>query len=172
MSLFLPGEDVGVRADEKQDEPAVPLEALEEDLRRAERTGDERAILLARYRLGRAVCAAGDTDRAADLLQPLPNAFAALKEPDRFNRGRALTGLGEVCLARRLPVVAINFFGQALEIMRAERALAQEADVWVHFAEAARMRSDPDAERASLDRADAARRSWEAARKAARDAAG
>jgi tetratricopeptide (TPR) repeat protein len=128
-------------------------ETLEDDLRRAEASGDERAILLARHHLGRVACGSGDLVHAADLLEPLPDAFLALDHPDRYNRGRALTSLGEVCLRRRLPDIAINFFGQALEIMRAERADVQEADVWRHFAEAARFRSDPDAERAALNEA-------------------
>jgi tetratricopeptide (TPR) repeat protein len=129
---------------------------LENALRLAERTGDERAILLARLHLGRAANGAGYLDRAADLLQPLPDAFLALDEPDRYHRGRALTSLGEVCLRRGLPEVAINFFGQALELMRAERASAGAADAWTHLAEAARLRSDPEAERAALTEAHAA----------------
>ncbi|MDL4772274.1 tetratricopeptide repeat protein [Actinomadura xylanilytica] len=132
---------------ERWDEAA---EALETNVRLAGETGDPHAILLARHHLGRALSGVGDRDRALELLEPLPDAFVALAEPDRYNRGRALTSLGQEYLRRDRPDAAVNFFGQALEIMRAERAAEQQADLWCHLADAARLRRDPDAERAAL----------------------
>lgn len=76
-----------------------------------------------------------------------------LYELDRYHRGRALIGLGEDQLRVGHPVIAINFFGQALVIMEDEGTAADQAEVWEHLADAARHRRDPDAERASLDRA-------------------
>ncbi|MFD0685078.1 tetratricopeptide repeat protein [Actinomadura fibrosa] len=129
------------------------VQALEEGLRRAERDGGDRAVLLARHHLGRALVETGDLDRALDLLRPLPDAFAALPEPDRYSRGRALTSLGQAYLRLDRPVTALNLFGQALEIMRAEEAVEQQGDMFVHIADAARLRGDPVAEGAALDRA-------------------
>ncbi|TDD73742.1 tetratricopeptide repeat protein [Actinomadura rubrisoli] len=126
-------------------------EALEDGLRRAERDGDHREVLLARHNLGRALIETGDADRALDLLGPLPDAFATL--PDRYHRGRALMSLGQAYLRLRRPVTALNLFGQALEIMRAEETVEQQGDVFVHIADAARLRGDPVAEGAALDRA-------------------
>jgi hypothetical protein len=73
--------------------------------------------------------------------------------PDRYHRAQALLGLGEAYLRHRRPDTAINFFGQALEMMRVERAPGEQAQAWLRFAAAARVRRDPDAERASLRRA-------------------
>ncbi|QXJ24426.1 tetratricopeptide repeat protein [Actinomadura graeca] len=128
-------------------------DALEDGLRRAEREGDPREILVARHHLGRALTETGALDRALELLAPLPDGFAALPEPDRYNRGRSLISLGQAYLRMRRPVTAINFFGQALEIMRAEEAVEQQGDAFVHIADAARLRGDAAAEGAALDRA-------------------
>ncbi len=128
-------------------------DALEDGLRLAERDGDPRDVLLARHHLGRALIETGALDRALELLSPLPDGFAALPEPDRYNRGRALTSLGQAYLQLRRPVTAINFFGQSLEIMRAEEAVEQQGDAFVHIADAARLRGDSAAEGAALDRA-------------------
>jgi tetratricopeptide (TPR) repeat protein len=78
---------------------------------------------------------------------------AVRSAPDRYRRARALIDLGEIQLRRHRPETAINMFGQALEMMRAEDASREQAEVWLRFAAAARMRRDPDAERASLERA-------------------
>ncbi|MFF5260720.1 hypothetical protein ACFY4C_17405 [Actinomadura viridis] len=132
---------------------AEAVEALEDGLRLAEETGDPRLVLPARDLLGRAVGGAGDQERAVRILGPLPDDFLALAEPDRHGRGRALTSLGEAYLRMGHPDAAINFFGQALEIMRAERASERQADLWCHLADAARFRRDSAAERAALSRA-------------------
>ncbi|OLT32917.1 hypothetical protein BJF79_35650 [Actinomadura sp. CNU-125] len=134
---------------------AEAVETLEEALRNAERDADRdgghRAVLLARYDLGRALTAAGDLDRAMELLGPLPEEFAALPEPDEYGRGRALLGLGEAYLRARRPVAAVNFFGQALEAMRALDAPDLQADAYAHLAEAARQRGDRTAETTALE---------------------
>ncbi|WUH97497.1 tetratricopeptide repeat protein [Spirillospora sp. NBC_00431] len=132
---------------------AEAAETLEDGLRRAEADGDPRAILLARHDLARALTMAGDLDRAIDLLGPLPDGFAALPEPDEHNRARALSTLGEAYLRARRPVAAINFFGQALEILRRRDAVDEQAGMFVHLAEAARQRGDRAAEGAARDRA-------------------
>ncbi|QFG24820.1 tetratricopeptide repeat protein [Actinomadura sp. WMMB 499] len=132
-------------------------EALEEALRDAGRGGDHRTVLIARHNLGRALTAAGALDRAMRLLGPLPEEFAALPEPDDRNRGRALLGLGEAYLRARRPVAAVNFFGQALEIMRTLDAPDLQADAYAHLAEAARQRGDETAERTARDAAAALR---------------
>lgn len=126
---------------------------LEEGLRRAEREGDHRAVLRARLDLGRALTRAGDTGRAAELLGPLPDGFAALPAPDQPARAAALAALGEAYLRARRPVAATNFFGQALEILRTENDVGGQADMFVHIADAARQRGDGPAENAALDRA-------------------
>ncbi|MFI0482484.1 tetratricopeptide repeat protein [Actinomadura sp. 9N215] len=132
---------------------AEAAEVLEDGLRGAEAGGDPRTILLARHALARALTRTGDLDRAIDLLGPLPDGFAALPEPDEHNRVRALSSLGEAYLRARRPVAAINFFGQALEILRRQGAVGREAGMFVHIADAARQRGDRAAERAALDRA-------------------
>jgi tetratricopeptide (TPR) repeat protein len=130
---------------------AEAAEALEEGLRIAERDGDRRTVLLARHNLGRALVETGDLDRAIGLLGALPDEFAALSED--HDRARALTTLGEAYLRAGRPVAATNFFGQALEIVRAEEAPEREGDAFVHLADAARQRGDAAAEGAALDRA-------------------
>ncbi|TDC45824.1 tetratricopeptide repeat protein [Actinomadura sp. KC345] len=132
---------------------AEAAEVLEETLRVAERDGDRHTVLLARHNLARALIRTGDTGRAIEMLGPLPDEFAALPEPDRTGRARALTSLGEAYLRSRRPVAAINFFGQALEILRKENAVDQQAGMFVHIADAARQRGDRAAEGAALDRA-------------------
>ncbi|MBE1534127.1 tetratricopeptide repeat protein [Actinomadura algeriensis] len=133
---------------ERRDEA---VETLEEALRDAERGGDHRTVLLARHNLGRALVAAGAADRAMELLGPLPEEFAALPEPDDYHRGRALLSLGEAYLRARRPVAAVNFFGQALDAMRALDAPGLQADAYAHLAEAARRRGDKAAESTALD---------------------
>ncbi|WP_433477167.1 hypothetical protein ACQPZP_09000 [Spirillospora sp. CA-142024] len=128
-------------------------ETLEEGLRQAERDGDLRTVLLARHNLARALTKAGALDRAIELLGPLPEEFAALPEPDDGNRARALASLGEAYLRAHRPVAAINFFGQALEILRRQDAVDEQAAMFVHIADAARQRGDHAAEQAALDRA-------------------
>ncbi|MFD0901644.1 tetratricopeptide repeat protein [Actinomadura sediminis] len=128
---------------------AEAVETLEEALREAERDGDHRTVLLARHNLGRALTAAGSLDRAIDLLGPLPEEFAALPDPDEYHRGRALLSLGEAYLHAGRPVAAVNFFGQALDAMRALDAPDLEADAYAHLAEAARRRGDETAEHAA-----------------------
>ncbi|MFG2085613.1 MULTISPECIES: tetratricopeptide repeat protein [unclassified Spirillospora] len=128
-------------------------EVLEEGLRLAVQGGDRHAVLVARHNLARALTRTGDTGRAIELLGPLPDEFAALPEPDQANRARALSSLGEAYLRARRPVAAINFFGQALEILRKENAVDQQAGMFVHIADAARQRGDHAAEGAALDRA-------------------
>lgn len=130
---------------------AEAAESLEEGLRLAERDGDRRTVLLARHNLGRALMETGDLDRAIRLLGSLPDEFAALS--DDHDRARALTTLGEAYLRAGRPVAATNFFGQALEIVRAEEAPEREGDAFVHLADAARQRGDAAAEGAALDRA-------------------
>ncbi|MGH3244587.1 MAG: tetratricopeptide repeat protein, partial [Spirillospora sp.] len=115
--------------------------------------GDPSAIFLARLDLARALTMTGDLDRAIDLLGPLPDGFAALPEPDEHNRARALSSLGEAYLRARRPVAAINFFGQALEILRRQDDVDQQAGMFVHIADAARQRGDHVAEGAARDRA-------------------
>ncbi|MFI0410919.1 hypothetical protein [Actinomadura sp. 3N508] len=132
---------------------AEAAETLQDGLRRAEAAGDPYAILMARHNLARALTMTGDLDRAIDLLGPLPDEFAALPEPDHYNRARALASLGEAYLRARRPVAATNFFGQALEIMRRQGAVDQQAVMFVHIADAARQRGDQAAEAAALDRA-------------------
>ncbi|TDB88566.1 tetratricopeptide repeat protein [Actinomadura sp. KC216] len=132
---------------------AEAAETLQDGLRRAEAGGDPHAILMARHNLARALAMTGDLDRAIDLLGPLPDEFAALPEPDDYNRARALASLGEAYLRARRPVAATNFFGQALEIMRRQGAVDQQAAMFVHIADAARQRGDHAAEAAALDRA-------------------
>ncbi|WP_242885676.1 hypothetical protein [Actinomadura litoris] len=127
--------------------------ALEDALRRAERDGDPRDVLMARLHLGRALAEAGAPERALDLLGPLPDAFAAPPDPDGYHRGLALTGLGQAYLGMRRPVTALNLFGQALEIMRAAEAVERQADLFVHLADASHLRGDTPAEGAALDRA-------------------
>ncbi|MBO2463829.1 hypothetical protein [Actinomadura violacea] len=130
---------------------AEAVEALEEGLRLAERDGDRRTVLLARHNLARALLESGALDRAIGLLGPLPDEFAALSDdPDR---ARALTTLGEAYLRAGRPVAATNFFGQALEIVRAQESPEREGDTFVHLADAARRRGDAAAEGAALDRA-------------------
>ncbi|WP_242900949.1 tetratricopeptide repeat protein [Actinomadura terrae] len=126
---------------------------LEDALARAERDGDPRDVLMARHDLGRALTETGEPDRALELLGPLPDAFAALPEPDDYHRARALTGLGQAYLRLRRPVTAVNLFGQALEIMRAAAAVERQGDLFVHLADASHLRGDTAAERAALDRA-------------------
>ncbi|TDD32412.1 tetratricopeptide repeat protein [Actinomadura sp. KC06] len=132
---------------------AEAVETLQDGLRGAEDDGDPHAILMARHNLARALTMTGDLDRAIDLLGPLPDEFAALPEPDDYNRARALASLGEAYLRARRPVAATNFFGQALEIMRKQDAADQEAVMFVHIADASRQRGDRAAEGAALDRA-------------------
>ncbi|MFC5751983.1 hypothetical protein [Actinomadura rugatobispora] len=132
---------------ERRDEA---FEVLETAVRLAEGTGDRRALLSARRHLGGAAGDAGDQARAMELLGPLPDDFLALDPPDRYGRARALTGLGRAYVRARRPDTAINFFGQALVIMQAERAVERQAGLWCRFADAARVRRDPDAERAAL----------------------
>ncbi|WP_158581499.1 tetratricopeptide repeat protein [Actinomadura spongiicola] len=132
---------------------AEARDALEDALRRAEHDGDPHAILSARGDLARALIMTGDLDRAIALLGPLPDGFAALPEPDDDGRARALTALGEAYLRARRPMAAINFFGQALEIMRRRGAVEEQARLFVHLADAARLRGDSAAEGAALDRA-------------------
>ena len=132
---------------------AEAVEVLEEALRVAEQDGDRRTVLLARHNLARALTLTGDTGRAIELLGPLPDEFAALPEPDPMGRARALTSLGEAHLRARRPVAAVNFFGQALEILRKENEVDQQAGMFVHLADAARQRGDRVAEGAALDRA-------------------
>ncbi|MFV2174297.1 tetratricopeptide repeat protein [Actinomadura sp. LOL_016] len=136
---------------------AEAVDTLEEALRDAERGGDHRTVLLARHNLGRALTAHGALDRAMDLLGPLPEEFAALPEPDDYNRGRALLDLGEAYLLARRPVAAVNFFGQALETMRALDAPDLQADAYAHLAEAARQRGDETARRRAQEAAAALR---------------
>ncbi|TDC97357.1 tetratricopeptide repeat protein [Actinomadura sp. 7K507] len=132
---------------------AEAAEVLEEGLRLVERDGDRRTVLLARHNLARALTRTGDTGRAIELLGQLPDEFAALPEPDQAARAHALTSLGEAYLRARRPVAAVNFFGQALEILRKENAVDQQAGMFVHIADAARQRGDRVAEGAALDRA-------------------
>jgi tetratricopeptide (TPR) repeat protein len=132
---------------ERRDEAVGVLETA---VRLAEEAGDRRALLSARRQLGRAAGDAGDQDRAMRLLGPLPDDFLTLDPPDRYGRPRALTGLGQAYVRARRPDTAINFFGQALVIMQAERAVERQAGLWCRFADAARVRRDPDAERAAL----------------------
>ncbi|RKS72020.1 tetratricopeptide repeat protein [Actinomadura pelletieri DSM 43383] len=132
---------------------AEARDALEDALRRAEHEGDPHAVLSARGDLARALIMTGDLDRAIALLGPLPDEFAALPEPDDDGRARALTALGEAYLRARRPMAAINFFGQALEIMRRRGAVERQARLFVHLADAARLRGDSAAEGAALDRA-------------------
>ena len=123
---------------------------LEDAVRLAEEERDPRALLSARRGLGDAAVDEGDLDRAVELLRPLPGGFLALDPPDRDGRARALTGLGRACVRARRPDTAVNFFGQGLVIMWAERAVEDQAALWCGFADAARVRRDPDAERAAL----------------------
>ena len=132
---------------------AEAAETLEEGLRLAEREGDAHTVLAARHDLARALIGSGDLDRAIELLGPLPDEFAALPEPDERARARALESLGEAHLRAHRPVAAINFFGQALEILRGLDAVAGQAAMFVRIADAARLRGDAAAERAALDRA-------------------
>ncbi|MEV4001983.1 tetratricopeptide repeat protein [Actinomadura sp. NPDC049753] len=132
---------------------AEAAETLEEALRLAERGGDLHAVLAARHDLARALIGGGDLDRAIGLLGPLPDEFAALPEPDEHARARALESLGEAYLRANRPVAAVNFFGQALEILRRLGAVGGQAAMFVHIADAARLRGDDAAERAALDRA-------------------
>ncbi|TYB46536.1 hypothetical protein [Actinomadura chibensis] len=136
---------------EAAEEFAGRLEEAEHDA--AEQDGDPHAVLTARHDLARALIGTGDLDRAIGLLGLLPDEFAALPEPDQYNRARALASLGEAYLRARRPVAATNFFGQALEILRKEDAVDQQAGMFVHLAEAARQRGDRAAEGAALDRA-------------------
>jgi tetratricopeptide (TPR) repeat protein len=122
------------------------VDALEANLEIAEELGeDRRAILLARHHLGRARSAAGDQDAAFALLRQLPDDFAEL--PDVYNQARALTSLGEAWLRARQPRAAEELLGRALEIMRAEGAREQQADVLVLLAEAAGQTGDAEAQR-------------------------
>jgi tetratricopeptide (TPR) repeat protein len=130
---------------------AEAADVLEEGLRLAERDGDHRTVLLARHNLARALLETGALDRAIRLLGPLPDEFAALSADS--DRARALTTLGEAYLRADRPVAATNFFGQALEIVRAEESAEQQGDAFVHIADAARQRGDAAAEGAALDRA-------------------
>ncbi|GGQ22084.1 tetratricopeptide (TPR) repeat protein [Actinomadura coerulea] len=132
---------------------AEAAEILEEALGLAERGGDPRRVLAARHDLARALIGVGDLDRAIGLLGPLPDEFAALPEPDEHARARALESLGEAYLRAHRPVAALNFFGQALEILRGLGAVDGQAAMFVHIADAARLRGDDAAERAALDRA-------------------
>ncbi|MFC6878264.1 MULTISPECIES: tetratricopeptide repeat protein [Actinomadura] len=131
------------------------VEALEAAVALAEEGGDARAVLLVRHALGRAVCGSGDHERAIGLLQPLPNEFLALDRPDPYNRGRVLTSLGEAYLRTGRPETAIDFFGQAMDIMRGQDAVSRQAELWNHLADAARDRDDRDAERAARAKAEA-----------------
>ncbi|WP_026402183.1 tetratricopeptide repeat protein [Actinomadura rifamycini] len=137
---------------------AEAVETLEEALRDAEHGGDRRTVLLARHHLGRALTAAGAVDRAIELLGPLPEEFAALPDPDEYDRGRALLGLGEAYLHAGRPVAAVNFFGQALDAVRTLDAPDLEADAYAHLAEAARRRGDGTAETAAREAAERAAR--------------
>ena len=134
-------------------------ETLEERLRdledggEPERDGGRHDVMAVRLDLARAVMLAGDLDRAIGLLGLLPDGFAALPEPDQDGRARALATLGEAHLRAHRPVAAINFFGQALELMRRADAVDRQAGLFVNLAEAARMRGDDAAESAALDRA-------------------
>ncbi|MFC4050339.1 tetratricopeptide repeat protein [Actinomadura syzygii] len=126
---------------------------LAERLDAAEHEDDPHGALLARHDLARALIGTGDLDRAIELLGLLPDEFAALPEPDQYNRARALASLGEAYLRAHRPVAATNFFGQALEILRKEDVVDLQAGMFVHLAEAARQRGDRAAEGAALDRA-------------------
>ncbi|GGT76973.1 tetratricopeptide repeat protein [Actinomadura citrea] len=132
---------------------AEAAETLAEALRLAEQGGDPHAVLVARHDLARALIVAGDLDRAIGLLGPLPDEFAALPEPDEHARAGALESLGEAYLRAHRPVAAVNFFGQALEILRRLDAVGGQAAMFVRIADAARLRGDDAAERAALDRA-------------------
>lgn len=125
------------------------IEVLEAAVELAEEGDDARAVLLVRHALGRAVCGAGDYERAIGVLQALPNEFLALDRPDPYNRGRVLTSLGEAYLRTGRPETAIDFFGQAMDIMRGEGVASRQAELWNHLADAARDRDDRDAERAA-----------------------
>ncbi|GAA4224770.1 hypothetical protein GCM10022254_05000 [Actinomadura meridiana] len=132
---------------------AEAADALEESLHRAEHDDDPHAVLAARHDLARALTRTGDLDRAIDLLGALPDEFAALPDPDDDGRVRALEGLGEAYLRADRPVAAINFFGQALELVRKRGAADEQARMFVHIADAARVRGDRAAEGAALRRA-------------------
>lgn len=129
------------------------VDVMRERLDRAEDEGDRHATLLARQDLARALIRTDALDRAIELLGPLPEEFAALPEPDHRNRARALTALGEAYLRAHRPVAATNFFGQALEILRAHGTLDEQAAMFVHIADAAHQRADHAAETAALIRA-------------------
>ncbi|NDU76770.1 tetratricopeptide repeat protein [Actinomadura sp. DSM 109109] len=132
---------------------AEAAETLEEALRLAERAGDPHTVLTARLELARALAGGGDLDRAIELLGPLPDEFAALPEPDEHGRARALESLGDAYLRAGRPVAAVNFFGQALDVLRRLGAVDGQAAMFVRIAGAARLRGDDAAERAALDRA-------------------
>ncbi|TDD85241.1 tetratricopeptide repeat protein [Actinomadura darangshiensis] len=132
---------------------AEAAEVLADALRQAERDGAPPAVLAARLNLARALTRTGDLDRAIELLGPLPDGFAALPEPDDGARARALASLGEAYLRADRPVAAINFFGQALEILRRLDAVDGQAAMFTCIAEAARLRGDGPAERAARARA-------------------
>ncbi|WP_141578232.1 tetratricopeptide repeat protein [Actinomadura sp. WMMA1423] len=132
---------------------AEAVETLEEALRLAEREGGAHRVLAVRHDLALALIGSGDLDRAIGLLGPLPDEFAALPEPDEHGRARALESLGDAYLRANRPVAALNFFGQALEILRRLDDPGGQAAMFVRIADAARLRGDGAAERAALDRA-------------------
>ncbi|QKW34117.1 helix-turn-helix domain-containing protein [Actinomadura sp. NAK00032] len=72
---------------------------------------------------------------------------------DEAARARVLAALGDAYLRAHRPVAAINFFGQALDIMRRRGEVGEQAGIFVHIADAARERGDHAAEGAALGRA-------------------
>ncbi|SNS62045.1 IclR helix-turn-helix domain-containing protein [Actinomadura meyerae] len=72
---------------------------------------------------------------------------------DEEARARVLTGLGDAYLRAHRPVAAINFYGQALDILRRRGEVGDQAYMYVHIADAARERGDQAAEGAALGRA-------------------
>lgn len=109
----------------------------------AERAGEPRAVALLAHHIGRALLGQDRHPAALAQLDRALSAIDALPLPDRYNRGRVLTSLGEARLTAGYPAAAAQALDEALDIMADEEgALVQEAAVTE-----LRARCEPDADR-------------------------
>lgn len=96
---------------------------------------DPRAVGILWRHLGTAQLGAGRTDVALQALDQARASLAALTPPDRYNEARTETVRAKAYLRQGRPAEARPILTAALEVMRAERARVQEADVHAVLAE-------------------------------------